>query len=139
MMSMKFEYPEVEKKINASSQIIKHFDTVDFAPRLKSSNLYIDVEDVIKKMGVEYETEKRDSVYFIDIFIKPNIALQVEGVKHYTLINRAERHQDLLRDYHLRQLGYKVIKVPFFDFSKTVFTEYAKRKEYLENLIFEKN
>jgi len=139
VLSMKFEFPDLEKQIQVSSQVLKHFEEVEFTPRLKASNLYIDVEDILKKMGLEYEAEKRETVYFIDLFIKPDIALQVEGVKHYTLYQRAERNQDLLRDYHLKSFGYKVVKVPFFDFSKFAFTEVEKRKEYLQNLLFEKN
>jgi len=136
LLTLKLEFPEAIENWTMANDLILHFETSSFSPRLTPSNLSIDVESVLKKMEVEYQIEKRVYIYFIDIFIQPNIALQIEGVRHYTKEERAERHQDLLRNYHLKKLGFKFVKVPFYEFSKIFFTDIKKQKEYLHNIIY---
>jgi len=136
LLTLRFEFPNALEGWEEANNFITQFETKPFNPRLISSNLSIDVENVLKKMEIEYQIEYRAYIYFIDVFIKPNIALQIEGVRHYTKETRSERHQDLLRDYHLKKLGYKVIKIPFYEFSKIFFTDFKKQKEYIQNIIY---
>lgn len=141
VLTVQMEFPKVFNSIphNLGPEIINHFETKDFEAKTKTTNLSLDIEAVLKAAGIEFESEYRAYVYFIDAFIKPNIAVQVEGLKHYTRRTRLARSQDLLRDYHLTKLGYRIVKIPFFEFRKIFFTEVAKQKEYINQKVFGEN
>ena len=136
MMTFQIEFPEVFSNCKNGAQIIEWFKSEDFQPRTISSNLSVDIETLLKQTNIEYKSEYKVYVYFIDAFIEPNIALQFEGLKHYTRNTRKERHQYLLRDFHLEKLGYRNVKIPFFEFRKIFFTDVEKQKEYIRDKLF---
>lgn len=62
----------------------------------------------------DYEREKHLGKYFIDFaFSKKMIALEIDGKQHARLLSRIE--SDKKKDIFLRQNGWKVIRLKWFD------------------------
>jgi len=138
-LTLSFEFPKLIEQSKISNQIIDHFKKEKLKYPGTPSNLMIDIMDVLRRLNIEFEKEKRVYVYLVDIFIKPNLAVEIEGVTHFSRNTYEQRHSDLLKEYHLEKLGYKIIKIPFFEFNQYTFTEMEKRKEYIYNKIFGTN
>ena len=115
-------------------QIYSSFvDKTDFKPyaKLRNSSLEVDIMEILNKMKVNYTKEKQIKIYFIDIFIEPNIAIEVLGNKHYSRDKKSAKPKDLLKANHLKELGYVYIEIPFFEFSGAFFTDFEWRRKYV--------
>jgi len=131
---LQHEYPElVDKNIDIYEKMEDYAKSIKYD--LKQSNLNVDIGADLDKMGVKHKKEARIFVYFIDFLLEPNIVLEIDGVKHYSRGSQDMRSRDALKMYHLKKMGYKVAVVPYFEYSRFFFTEYEKKKEYLQNKI----
>ena len=98
---------------------------------MRNSSLEVDIVEILKKMKVNYTVEKQIKIYFIDIFIEPNIAIEVLGNKHFSRDKKSAKPKDLLKANHLKEMGYVYIEIPFFEFSGAFFTDFEWRRKYI--------
>ncbi len=125
------EWPELITKNASLSSLLKYFEKYENPHDGLTSNLFIDVCETLTLMGIKFEKEKSINIYLVDVFVAPNIAIEIDGIKHFKRLSTELRPHDLLKVHNLENLGYKVIKIPYFEFRESFFTEVEKRKEYL--------
>ena len=137
IFTMNLEFPELIKKFYPGLEVIKYFETQqpDLSPI--TSDFTYSVASNLSNMNIKNEIEHRVYTYYIDIFIEPNIAIQTEGKAHYTGESLAERTKDIFRDYHLKKLGFKIVKIPIYEYENISSIE--KQQAYLKDIIFSEN
>ena len=129
LLTLELEFPELHKKYYANVDVLKSNKEIDTT--LKVTDFNKDIGKVLDRLNIEYELEHKLHIYDVDIFIKPNIAVQGEGRAHYTKSGK-QTHRDLLRDFHLQKLGYKVVKIPAFDFYNILPSQVEQQEEYIK-------
>lgn len=120
------EYFSICEKINAKM--------ISPAKSYKS-NLEIDVIEILKQLQVKFENEKKILIYSADIFIEPNLVVEILGRHHYSRDKKIAKPKDLLKPYHLKNLGYIYIEIPFYEFHGGFFTNFKWRKNYIKEKI----
>ena len=104
---------------------------------LHNSHLQVDVIEILKHEKIVFSLEKQIKIYFIDIFIEPNIVIEVLGDKHFSRDKKLAKRKDQLKAYHLKKLGYVYIEIPYFEFKGAFFTDFKHRKNYVLDKIKE--
>jgi len=136
LLTVHIEFPELLKKHYGDFDVLKCLKEYKNADASTASDFSSDIAKVLDRLQIDYELEHRVYVYDIDIFIKPKIAVQAEGRHHYTKA-LTESHRDMLRDFHLEKLGYKVVKIPAFDYYNILPSQVELQEEYIKEKIFE--
>ena len=137
LLTLDLEFPELMADCQVGQNIIKQIELAH-ENQVKKSGFAIDVYSILKQRNIEFEEEKRIYVYFADAFIEPDLIIQIEGKSHYTWGTFQESHQDILRDYHLTKLGYRIVKLTAFDFNRWSRVEFESKKEQIYEKIFSK-
>ena len=137
LFTINLEFPELMADCQVGQNIIKYIEST-FEGQVRKSGFAVDVYSILKQRNIEFEEEKRIYIYFVDTFIEPNLVLQIEGKSHYTWGTLQESHQDILRDFHLTKLGYKIIKLTAYDFNRWSRVEFESKKEQIYEKIFGK-
>jgi len=73
---------------------------------LVKSSFQWDVENVLKAMGVKFQTEQSVKIYPVDILIEPNHVIEIDGPHHR--IHGKLLAPNAQKSRHLEKLGYKV-------------------------------
>lgn len=108
-------------------------DSTDFSSfvKIQSSTLEVDVIEIIKKFKIKHSVQKWIKIYAIDIFIEPNIVVEVLGNRHFSRSQKMAKPKDLLKAFHLKKFGYVYIEIPYFEFSGKFFTDFKWRRKYV--------
>ncbi len=136
LFTLKIEFPEVFHSCPQGEEIINKYEAQNASSNFITSSLAHDISKVLTKMKIEYSLEKRVYVYYIDIFIQPNLAIQIEGNSHYARDTLKEIPKNFFRDYHLQSLGYEIIKVPSHEFENILECDNETQIKYLHEKIF---
>lgn len=136
LFTIQFEFPQLLKNCEKSKSVIDYFKEKRYSLQRDASELTQEVITTLNSMSLDFQLEHRVYVYYVDVFIEPNLAIEIEGPPHYTKRATVSRHQDHLKEYHLRKLGFKIIKIPFFEFNVFSPVEVENKKKYLYDKIF---
>jgi very-short-patch-repair endonuclease len=88
----------------------------------KSSQLHMDVSTELNRMGFMPVNEFiTDIGYVVDIAIEKRVGgksllIEVDGPSHF--INKQETMQSKMKKRHLRQSGYDVVSIPYFEWNQ---------------------
>jgi len=134
IFTIHFEFPELIQKYYPDLQILKYFENQNLNLSPITSDLALEIVKILSSMKIKHSVEHKAYAYFVDIFIEPNLAIQIEGKAHYTEEAFTEVPKDAFRDYHLKKLGFKTIKIPVFEFDNLLSIE--EQKTYLQDKIF---
>ena len=122
---------------DSTQNIFKIYDkiveTTNFKNHLTliNSALHVDVMEIIKRMKIPFVAEKQIKIYFIDIFIEPNLVIEVLGHKHFSRVKKIAKPKDILKTSHLKQMGFDYVEIPYFEFMESFFTEFEWRRKYV--------
>uniref|UniRef100_A0A3P9NKF5 FAST kinase domains 3 n=1 Tax=Poecilia reticulata TaxID=8081 RepID=A0A3P9NKF5_POERE len=87
----------------------------------------LDVEIKLDEEGYALPASQTDEVY-------KRIALCIDGQKRFTNNARQLLGKEVIKQRHLRLLGYEVVQIPFYEFEK--YRNMSKVVEYLHQKIF---
>jgi len=121
------DYPEIN---NLHNQLKERIEEVRYR-RPEKSELQDSVVLKLKELEYNFQTEYPIGIYLADIFIEPNIVLELNGPSHYVndtnkLVQRSEKKRR-----QLEKLGYKVRTIPYFQW----WNETSNRSTYLKDMI----
>jgi len=121
----------------SSDKIFKMYDSIvektNFHTFLRvfNSSLHVDIMEILKRMRISFVTEKQIKIYIVDIFVEPNIVIEALGNKHFSRGKKLAKPKDLLKATHLKQLGYCLVEIPYFEFMEKFFTDFEGRRKYV--------
>lgn len=124
---------EYQNTIQEYFSICEKIDPKILAPtKSYKSNLEIDIIEILKSLQVKFKNEKKILIYSADIFIEPNIIVEILGRQHYSRNKKFSKPKDFLKPHHLKNLGYIYIEIPFYEFHGSFFTDFKWRKNYIK-------
>lgn len=135
-LTLQIEYPSLFPNTNnTANNIINEVIRLGkmSKPKGAATDLEFEIFHELDKMEIKYEKEAKIFVYQVDILIKPNLIVEIDGVKHFDRANKKRAAKDILRFYHFRNLGYKIVTIPYYEFREN---EQQKAQEYLRSKIY---
>ena len=139
LIHLKLEGITLNENMENYLKKFKNFHMMNLDNTLCESGLQRKFEEILKKLKVEYEKEKKTDFCAIDFFIMPNIVIEINGPDHYCFGQL--KGKDNLKKRVLKFQGYKVMNVSYREFGKIQELENKIKKILkidLKKIIFEK-
>ena len=75
------------------------------APKVPTSKAEHIFYDLLKREGIKFDYQYPIGKYTADFLVADSVVIELDGPDHI-------RERDEIRDYYLRKMGYKVVRVP---------------------------
>jgi hypothetical protein len=105
------------------------------AAHIPSSSMHMDVSRTLRGLGISHKNEVRvTGGYTVDVLIPENntqqcaIALEIDGPFHYDTYHSSPLGATAAKRRHLRQLGYEVATIPFWQWDTHTLSRGEKEK-----------
>ena len=97
-----------------------------------TSTFQKNIVECLKELKYDFKEEHPIGIYVVDIFIEPNLILEINGPSHYTYEQKEITWRKAKKTRQLKKMGYKVAVIPFFEWNEIEISElkftYIKNK-----------
>jgi len=115
LLLLKLEGIVLNENLDNFLKRFKNFHLLNVQNMTTESLIEKKFEDILKKFKVNYEKEKKNDFCSIDFFIKPNIAIEINGPDHYSF--GVLKGKDNMKKRALKLLEYKILNVSYLEFN----------------------
>jgi len=122
------DYPEILK---VHQELMKDINKIRYQ-MARGSKYQANLAQELKLIGYSIQEEYPVGIYMVDIFVEPNVTVEIKGPDHFVSGSRELTWRSAKKERQLKKLGYKTVSIPFDEWNMIEISEtkamYLKRK-----------